>query len=194
MGKRGFYRRRRKFISIEKIQQVLFWVFQIAVVIGIAAALVIFFGKKVTVVGDSMKPVLQSGDVVLLNKMAYTLGKPDRGDLVVFKPNGNENSHYYVKRVVAVPGDTVQVVDGALIITDEDGENVTIKEIQTEEKIEYAGLAEEAITIPDGEYFVLGDMPNLSEDSRFADVGNVKKEYVAGSAWFRVEKDFGFVK
>lgn len=186
--------RRRKKINVEAVQEVAAWVFQIVVVLVIATLIVIFLGKKVTVIGNSMNPTLESGDEVFINKLAYTLSVPKRGDLVVFKPNGNENSHYYVKRVVAIPGDTVQIVNGELTVKDSDGETVKIEKIQTEEPIEYAGLAEESLTIPQDEYFVLGDSLNLSEDSRFADIGNVKREYIEGTAWFRWKPDFGFIK
>lgn len=186
--------RRKKKINVDVIREVVLWIFQIAVVLAIATLLVVFLGKKVTIIGNSMNPTMESGDEVLLNKLAYTLSVPKRGDLVVFKPNGNENSHYYVKRVVGIPGDTVQIVNGQLIVKDSDGQTVKVEGIQLEAPIEYAGLAEEVLEIPQDEYFVLGDSPNLSEDSRFADIGNVKKEYIEGTAWFRWKPEFGFIK
>lgn len=186
--------RRKKKINMDVVREVILWIFQIAVVIGIAVTLVIFLGKKVSVIGSSMSPAMEAGDEVLVNKLAYVLSVPKRGDLVVFKPNGNENSHYYIKRVVGIPGDTVQISGGTLIVKDSDGNAVTIEEFSKGAEIEYAGLAEEGIKIPVDEYFVLGDSPNVSEDSRFADIGNVKKDYIEGTAWFRWKPDFGFIK
>ena len=56
-----------------------------------------------SVVGDSMKPVLENGDIVLANRIVYNASKPKRGDVIIFKPKGNENSHYYIKRIIALP-------------------------------------------------------------------------------------------
>lgn len=187
-------RNRRKRINGNIVREVAVWIFELAVVIGIGILLVVFLGKKVTVIGNSMNPTLEAGDQVLVNKLAYALALPKRGDLIVFKPNGNENSHDHIKRVVGVPGDTVQIVDGKLILKDSDGEQILVEKLQLTEAIEYAGLAEEPLTIAEDEYFVMGDNPNVSEDSRFADIGNVKKEYILGSVWFRWKPEFGFIK
>ncbi len=109
---------------------------------------------------------------------------------MVFLPNGNEKAHYYVKRVIGVPGDTVQIKDGAVYVNGE----------LFEEKVETAAildaeLASEKIVLEEDEYFVLGDNRNNSEDSRYANIGNVKKEYMIGKAWFIVSpyQKFGFI-
>ena len=128
-----------------------------------------------------MEPTLYSGDKVLVNKMIYIVKSPDYGDLVVFKPNGNENSHYHIKRVVGLPGDTLVIEDGRIFI---DGELLD-EEIQAEKMLE-AGVAETEVVLGEDEYFVLGDNRNSSEDSRNADIGNVKKVDILGKAWFVV--------
>ena len=92
------------------------WIFQIALTILIAFVCVWYFGQRVSVVGDSMKPVLENGDIVLANRIVYNASKPKRGDVIIFKPKGNENSHYYIKRVVAGPGDKVRIADGTLYV------------------------------------------------------------------------------
>lgn len=181
MGELSF-RRRKKVIRMDIVKTVLIWVIQLLVVNLLAFMLAAYLGKQVSVIGDSMEPRLKEGDTVLVNRLSYLLSKPKRGDVVVFKPNGNENSHYYIKRVAALPEETVQIVDGKLIITDEDGkkvENTGMEDLQ----IDYAGVAEEAVTLDVGEYFVIGDNCAFSEDSRYADIGNVKKEDIEGKAW-----------
>ena len=109
---------------------------------------------------------------------------------MVFLPNGNEKSHYYVKRVIGVPGDTVQILDGAVYVNGE-----LFEEAVETAAILDAELAAEEIELAEDEYFVLGDNRNNSEDSRYANIGNVKKEYIIGKAWFIVSpfKDFGFL-
>ena len=178
------FRRRKRVIRMDTIKTVFMWIIQLLVVNLLAFMLVSYLGKQVSVIGDSMEPQLKEGDSVLVNRVSYLLSRPKRGDIVVFKPNGNENSHYYIKRVVALPEETVQIVDGKLIVTDEEGQKVEdtgLEDIQ----IEYAGVAEEPVTLAAGEYFVIGDNCAFSEDSRYADIGNVKKEDIEGRAWCR---------
>ena len=137
-----------------------------------------------------MEGTLSSGDEILVNRFLYKVTDPKPNDLVVFLPNGNEKSHYYVKRVIAVPGDTVLIKNGAVYVNGE-----LFQEEAEVASIEEAGLAAEEITLGDDEYFVLGDNRNNSEDSRYANIGNVKKEYMIGKAWFRIAPigKFGFL-
>ena len=150
-----------------------------------------FFGIRTNVVGQAMEQTLEDNDEILVNKFAYIVSKPKAGDVVVFLPNGNKKSHYYIRRVVAVPGDTVQVKDGALYVNDE-----IYKEKVDVASMEDAGIAADPIKLGSDEYFVLGDNRNNSEDSRYANIGNVKKEYIIGKAWFRFAGigDFGMIK
>ena len=115
------------------------------------------------------------------DRIARTCDKAN--DIIVFLPNGNEKSHYYVKRVVAVPGDTVLIKDGALYVNDK----LFDEEVEVA-SMEDAGLAAEEITLGADEFFVLGDNRNNSEDSRYANIGNIKKEHIIGKAWFRMAK------
>lgn len=167
------------------------WAFQIAVVCVIAFVLVWFFGQRVSNAGDSMKPVLQNGDVVLVNRLIYNASKPKRGDIIAFKPNGNENTHYSIKRIVGLPGETVQIKDGSVYINDVE----TLEHIFAE-NIEEAGIADEPVVLKGNEYFVLGDNHSSSDDSRMADIGNVKRREIYGKVWFVASfgSDFGFVK
>lgn len=174
----NFKRRRRK-VEVNTVKSTVVFAVQIVIVIVIAFVCVYFFGMKATIIGNSMSTTLEDGDKILVNRFVYALKGPKANDVVVFFPNGNENSHYYVKRVVGVPGDTVQITDGELYVN---GQRF-LEEGSAD--IEYAGLAEEVITVGEDEYFVIGDNPNDSEDSRYANIGNIKKEYIEGKAWFR---------
>ncbi len=187
------FRRRKKIIRIDIVKQIFIWVIQILVVNLLAFMVVAYLGKQVSVIGDSMESQLKEGDTVLVNRLSYLLAQPKRGDVIVFKPNGNENSHYYIKRVVALPEETVQIVDGTLIVTDENGQRVE-KTGMENVQIEYAGVTEEPITLGIGEYFVIGDNCAFSEDSRHADIGNVKKEDIEGEVWCKRESFLSFKK
>ena len=162
-------------------KEILSWIFEIALVIVIAYTLVSFFGFRTSVVGNAMTPTLKNEEQVMVNRFIYLFTGPKSGDVVVFRPNGNEKSHYYVRRVIAGPGDTVLIKEGAVYVNGELYEEAT--EVAS---IVEAGLAEEELHLGTDEYFVLGDNRNSSEDSRFANIGNIKKEYIVGKAWFKI--------
>ena len=177
-------------LDLRYLGSILLWTVKITLVCLLAFCTVWFFGKQVSVVGDSMQPALKNGDVVLVNRVIYNAVKPDRSEVIVFKPQGNENVHFYVKRVIGLPGETVEIKENSIYI---DGKKLEEDYATTE--IEDAGLAAQAVTLADDEYFVLGDDRKNSEDSRHADVGNVKRRYIYGKAWFiKAGDDIGFVK
>lgn len=185
----SFYRRRKK-VSTSLIKEILSWIFGIVAAVFIAGVTVWFFGMTTNVVGISMEPTLENGQKILVNRFIYTLSSPKRGDVVVFLPNGNENAHYYVKRVVAVPGDKIKIENYTLFINGEESTLIT-------EKILDGGIAENEFTLKMGEYFCIGDNPNNSEDSRSANIGPVKLDDIIGEAWFKMslgKNKMGFIK
>ena len=186
----NFRRRRRKKINVSAIQKAVLWIGEAALAFAIGCVLVWYFGYSLSNVGQSMEPTIYSGDTVLVNRLVYLVTDPDYGDLIVFKPNGNENSPYYIKRVVGVPGDTVTIESGRVFVNGE-----LLDEDIITESMEDAGLAEEGVTLGEGEYFVLGDNRNNSEDSRSADIGNVSIDDILGQAWFIISprERFGFL-
>lgn len=137
-----------------------------------------------------MNPVLENGDVVLVNRIVYNAASPKRGDIIAFKPKGNENAHYYIKRIVGLPGETVEIIENSIYINGQ-----KIEEDYKVTDIGDVGIASEEITLGGDEYFVLGDNRENSEDSRNADVGNIKRSYIYGKIWFTVSprKNMGFV-
>ena len=147
----------------------------------VAVYLVItFVGQRTVVNGESMEPTLQDGDNLILDKISYRFHDPERFDIVVFPgPEENGVDPWYIKRVIGLPGETVQIKSGSVYV------NGTLYEEKTDvASIEDAGMAEDEIKLGDGEYFVLGDNRNSSEDSRYANIGNVKEDYIVGKAWF----------
>ncbi len=186
-----YFRKKCRSLKTEKVKTAIEWGTEIIVVCILAWMLVSFFGQRVSNAGDSMSPVLKNGDVVLINRIVYDARKPRRGEIIAFRPNGNENAHYCIKRVVGLPGETVQIKDGKIYI---DGK-VQKKNVYTSD-LDFAGIAEKKLTLGETEYFVLGDNSAGSDDSRLADIGNVKREDIGGKVWFvtNIGKNFGFVK
>ena len=178
-------------MNYDLLREVIVWIFQIAIVCLFAFVCVYYFGQRVSVIGDSMNPELKNGNITLISKAAYSMGTPKRGDVVAFQPNGNENSHYYIKRIVGLPGETIEVVDGKIIVNGRE-----IKERYETTEIDEPGLLAEPVTLKNNEYFVLGDDRQNSEDSRSADIGAVKRSEIDGKVWFVVSpgKTFGFVR
>lgn len=119
-----------------------------------------------------------------MNRVVYKLSSPKRNDVVVFLPNGNENSHYYVKRVIGLPGETIQIKDGKVYIN-----GVLLNEDDALDQMIDAGIAQNELTLAADEYFVLGDNRNSSEDSRSGNIGAVKKDNIIGKAWFHMASE-----
>ena len=185
----SFYKKKKK-ISPAIVREIFTWIFGILVVTFIAGVLVYFLGMTTNVVGVSMEPALYNEQKIYINRFLYTVSSPARGDVVVFLPNGNENAHYYVKRVVAVPGDRIMVSSGVFYVNGLESPWVT-------ERISDPGIVENELTLGVGEYFCIGDNPGNSEDSRSANIGPVQEADIIGKVWFRAaceELGMGFVK
>ena len=181
----------RDYLSHSKMRRVLVWGVQILAVVLLALVTAVLFFQTVTMQEGSMEPTIQAGQKVCINTMAYKLGTPKRGDLIAFEAGGDEeHSSIHVKRIIGLPGDTVQIRDGEIYVNEELYE--TELDLGT---IENPGLAEGGVTVGSNEYFGLGDNRNNSEDSRYADIGNVKKRSIQGKVWFSVApwNKFGFV-
>lgn len=169
------------------IREIVIWIVEILAVILLSYVIVAFGMVKTSMVGESMSPTLADSESIIVNKLSYRFKSPKRFDVIVFKQNGNEHSYYNIKRVVGLPGETIQIKDGAIYI---DGE--LLEEEYNVEPMNNGGLAKEPITLDAGEYFVLGDNRNGSEDSRYANVGAIIREDIVGKAWIRVNP-FQFV-
>lgn len=184
-----FYEKEKK-INKSTIHEILSTLFYCGVAVFLAFVLVFSVGMKISMVGVSMEPALYNGQEVLINRFIYKITSPKRGDVIAFLPNGNQNSHYYLKRIVGLPGESIQIIDGYVYIN---GERVPEDEY---DKMADYGIAGNEIQLGSDEYFVLGDNRNMSEDSRSGNIGAVKKDTIAGKAWFHLscdEEGTGFV-
>ncbi len=179
------FNQKKKVITPKVIREIFSWVFITFVAIFAALIFVGILGFRVSNIGDSMSPTFSNGQVVLVNRLVYKILRPSEGDIIVFLPNGNTNSHYYVKRVVACPGDTLQIIDGSLYVNGE----IQDDDDDLYDKMEDAGIASSEIKLGSGEYFVLGDNRNSSEDSRSANIGVVTDKMIIGKVWFKLKND-----
>lgn len=174
-----FYQKKKK-ISASLMKECMNYLFLVLASVLVAFVLVFSIGMKTSVIGVSMEPALYNGQEILVNRFVYKLLKPKAGDIVVFLPGGNQNSHYYVKRVAAQPGDTVVIREGILYVND-------IPYTHTElDKIADPGILENELTLEADEYFVIGDNINNSEDSRSGNIGPVKADSMIGKVWFHM--------
>lgn len=176
----SFYQKESK-INKNLIKQILDIIISTIITVFIAFVITFIFGSRTSIIGDSMEPGLESSSQVLINKFVYMVTKPQKGDVIVFLPNGNTNTHYYIKRVVAIPGQTVKISEGRLYVNG----------LATEAESDYdyiidPGMAESDILLGQDEYFVLGDNRNSSEDSRSGNIGPVNKNNIIGKAWLKL--------
>ena len=146
-------------------------------------AVIAFVGQRTEVDGQSMEPMLSDGDNLIADKITYRFRDPERFDIIVFPFKYKEDT-FYIKRIIGLPGETVQIdEEGKIYIDGEILEENYGREIIQSNTI---GIAGEPILLGEDEYFVLGDNRNNSMDSRTEVVGNIKREEIIGRAWIRI--------
>lgn len=152
-----------------------------------------FVGQRTEVDGSSMEPMLSDGDNLIVDKITYRFKDPERFDIIVF-PFKMEEKTYYIKRIIGLPGETVQIDElGNIYINGEILAENYGREIIRPETV---GIAGKPIVLGEDEYFVMGDNRNSSMDSRTEIVGNIKREDIIGRAWLRIWplSQFGFLR
>lgn len=174
-----FNRRRKKFDFL-KLRHRLIFLLEILLVILLSYFLARSFGIRVQNVGPSMESTISDGNYLLTDKIIYKIKKPSYNDIIVFKPK-NSNTNISIKRVIALPNDTVQIKGGIIYVN-----NKMRQELLKVDEIRDPGLAEEKVKLKKDEYFVLGDNRNNSEDSRLFSIGNIKKSDIIGKVWFNL--------
>ena len=175
-------RNRRRYYRYE----ILSFVVMLVVLYAACAGVVRYVGQKTMVEGSSMAPTLENGDILVVDKISYRLTDPKRFDVVVFRYLYKEDS-YYIKRVIGLPGETVQIKDGYVYIN-----GTKLEEDFGSDVMNNPGRAIQPVTLGADEYFVLGDNRNISSDSRDPSVANVAKEQIVGKAILRVYPLRGF--
>lgn len=172
----------KKELSVKKV---LYEIFDLAVyvliIFSITYIVLCFVEQRTDVDGNSMYSTLSNGDSVFVDKVSYRLKDPERFDIVIFDFLHAEDT-YYIKRIIGLPGETVQIIDGYVYI---DGKLLDT-DVYGYETINNPGRAENPVTLGEDEYFVMGDNRNGSTDSRTDSVGNVQRDQIVGKAFMRI--------
>ncbi len=153
------------------------------IIIAVIIAFLIMQVIKPTIVKEaSMQPTLYENNYLILNKLAYKVGEPERGDIIVFHTNltqENGQEKLLIKRVIGLPGETITIEGGKVYVNDKELEEDYIKDGYTDGTILN-------LKVPEGEMFVMGDNRVVSIDSRVSQVGTVKIDEVLGKAFVRL--------
>lgn len=176
----------REPVSFKKLQAVGSWVLLVTVSVFLAAVLCFSLGYRATAQDASMEPQILEGQQVLVNRLAYRLSSPERGDVVALYPGGDDTLAPLFLRVVAIPGETVEIMDGELLIN-----GVPSGTSAGYDAMEDAGIAARQITLGNDEYFLLGDNRNDSLDSRDPYLGVVRESNIFGRVWLALPSGGG---
>ena len=164
------------------MKEALGWIRDIGIALVIAAIILTFF-KPIIIQQESMQPTFYSDDYVIISKQAYTLfGDVERGDVIVFKSDlldGEGNSKHLIKRIIGIPGDTIEIKNGLVY---RNGEK--LEEDYVNEKRQSGEM--EPIIVEEGKLFVLGDNRRVSQDSRSEEIGQVDQETIVGKVVLRI--------
>ena len=153
------------------VGEILSFLLYVAVVVGITFLIIHYVGQRTYVSGSSMENTLSDGDNLIVDKITYRFSDPKRYDIIVF-PYQYEDNTYFIKRIIGLPGETVQIVDGTIYINGE-----VLDESYGREVMKNSGMAADPITLGEDEYFVLGRDPS---------VGKIKRNQIIGRAWVRI--------
>ncbi len=182
--RKGLSFRRRRKLNTKIIKSLWIYVAIVVVAAGIGVSATLAFFRMHTQIGLSMEPTIAHAQGMYINHMAYSITSPNRNDVVIFQVSHSNTDQLSVKRVVGIPGDRIQIIDGYLYVNgeEEDGDF---------DKMQESGIAAEEIVLGEEEFFVLGDNRNNSTDSRFTSIGIITKEQIVGKVWFALFSETG---
>ncbi len=150
----------------------------IAIIVLVAFLIRFYLIQPFVVDGSSMEPTFYNGDYLLVNKLSYRLHSPKRGDVIIFHPPNSPRLNY-IKRIIALPGEQIQIKNGEIFINGAKLEEKYIPAEITLVRNSQAANLEQKLAA--NEYFVLGDNRGHSSDSR--EWGNVPSTNIIGRAW-----------
>lgn len=180
----GRRQRRRKEQRRKNVKEVVSTIIYLIILCTIVYLVLHYVGQRTVVRGDSMDTTLSDGQNLIMDKISYRFHDPERYDIIIFPGPEEYGEHpYYIKRIIGMPGETVQIKDGEVYIND--------KELKSDvygitDSIDEAGIAQEPLTLGSDEYFCLGDNRPISYDSRYEEVGPVHRSEIIGKVWIRI--------
>lgn len=169
---------------------ILEWAIYITIVVVGVFLVPRYVMQRTIVSGDSMETTLSDGESLLVSKISYEIGDPDRFDIIIFYPHGKSGAdgngvgdadEFYVKRVIGLPGETIQIIGNDIMINGE-----KLEEHYGKDPIDFVGIAREPITLGEDEYFVLGDNREVSYDSRYEEIGPIKRKNIEAKVILRI--------
>lgn len=161
------------------VREIISFAIYVVLFAGILFLLQSYVLQRTQVSGRSMEATLQDGDMLLVDKLSYDFKEPKRFDIVPFEYS---DGVYYIKRIIGLPGETVRIDENGTIYIN----GKVLDESYGLEVIKDPGIAINEIKLGDDEFFVLGDNRNNSKDSRFAEVGNIRRSQMLGRAFLRI--------
>ena len=180
----GRRQRRRKEQRRKNVKEVVSTIIYLIILCTIVYLVLHYVGQRTVVRGDSMDTTLSDGQNLIMDKISYRFHDLERYDIIIFPGPEEYGEHpYYIKRIIGMPGETVQIKDGEVYIND--------KELKSDvygitDSIDEAGIAQEPLTLGSDEYFCLGDNRPISYDSRYEEVGPVHRSEIIGKVWIRI--------
>jgi signal peptidase I len=178
---------------MKKIFLSLLFIWETLKVVVLALAIVIpiryFLFQPFFVRGQSMEPNFENGDYLIIDEISYRFSNPERGEVIVFKYPNNP-SQRYIKRIIGLPGETIEIKSGSVIIHSQVREEVLDESEYLLSTVQTPGDVK--LSLGEDEYFVLGDNRGLSSDSRRW--GPLKREHIIGKVLFRAWPFTAFAK
>lgn len=180
----GRRQRRRKEQRRKNVREVISTILYLAILCAAVYFILHYVGQRTVVRGDSMDTTLSDGQNLIMDKLSYHFRNPERYDIVIFPGPEEYGEHpYYIKRVIGLPGETVQIKKGKVYIN---GKKLKSDIYGITKYIDEPGIAEEPLELGKEEYFCLGIIVQVSYDSRYEEVGSVHRSEIIGKVWIRI--------
>lgn len=172
--------RRQKHVKVAT--GIFSWIKEIVIALLIVWFILTFVAQNNQVRGTSMQPTVYANDTIIVNKFIYRFRDPARGDIIVFPTMEEGKEVFLIKRIVGLPGDVVDIRDGAVYINDKllEESYISVTTSTADGQVVFP------MTVPKGEYFVLGDNRMVSKDSRYLSIGTVPRSDIVGKASLRI--------
>jgi signal peptidase I len=173
-------------VQSSKMKNILEFIVETIKVVVISFAIIFpvryYLIQPFIVRGDSMYPTFENREYLIVDEISYRFNQPKRGDVVVFRYK-HDPKQFFIKRVIGLPGEKVEIAGGKIKIYNEKNPNGIMVDESVYLSSSVLTLPDTTVVVEDGEYFVLGDNRDRSKDSR--SFGAIKKESIVGKTWFR---------